>query len=83
MKVGEVSPVLSVPGGYFLVKLLGKREQGPLTLENPEVRQAVQQELQTRRDQLLRAAFTEQLYNEARVENHLAREILSQLQKAP
>lgn len=83
MKVGEVSPVLSVPGGYFLVKLLGKREQGQLTLENPEVRQAVQQELQGRRDQLLRSAFTEQLHNEARVENLLAREILSQVQKAP
>ncbi|MGH9783283.1 MAG: peptidyl-prolyl cis-trans isomerase [Terriglobia bacterium] len=83
MKVGEVSPVLSVPGGYFLVKLLGRREQGQLTLENPEVRQAVQQELQGRRDQLLRSAFTEQLHNEARVENLLAREILSQLQKAP
>jgi len=83
MKVGEVSPALSVPGGYFLVKLLGKREQGQLTLENPEVRQAVQQELQGRRDQLLRSAFTEQLHNEARVENHLAREILSPGQKAP
>ena len=83
MKAGEVSPVLSVPGGYFLVKLLGKREPGQLTLESPEVRQAVQQELQNRRDQLLRSAFTEQLYNEARVENFLAREVLGKLQNAP
>jgi peptidyl-prolyl cis-trans isomerase SurA len=83
MQVGEVSPALSVPGGYFLLKLLGKREQGQLALDNPEVRQAIQQELQGRRDQLLRAAFTEQIYNEARVENHLAREILGQGQPTP
>jgi peptidyl-prolyl cis-trans isomerase SurA len=77
LPVGDVTPVLTVPGGFLVLKLLGKREPGQLTLENPEVRHMVQQELQSRRDQLLRAAFTEQLHNEARIENFLAREVLA------
>ena len=82
LPVGDVTPVLTVPGGFLLLKLLGKREPGQLTLENPEVRHMVQQELQGRRDQLLRVAFTEQLHNEARIENFLAREVLAQKQPA-
>ena len=77
LPVGDVTPVLTVPGGFLLLKLLGKREPGQLTLENPEVRHIVQQELQSRRDQLLRAAFTEQLRNEAEIENFLVREVLA------
>ena len=46
------------------------------------MKQAVQEELQTRRQELLRAAFTEQLHNEARVENFLAQEILAEAPKA-
>jgi peptidyl-prolyl cis-trans isomerase SurA len=83
LQVNEVTPVLTVPGGYLLLKLLGRREPGQLTLENPEVRHAVQQELQGRRDQLLRSAFTEQLHNEARIENFLAREVLAGPPAAP
>ena len=82
MKAGEASPVLQIPGGFLIVKLLGKREAGQLTLENAEVKQAVQEELQNRRQELLRSAFTEQLHNEARVENFLAQEILAELKKA-
>ncbi len=77
LQVGEVTPVLTVPGGFLLLKLLGIREPGQLTLEDPEVRLAVQQELQARRNQLLRVAFIEQLHNEARIENFLAREVLT------
>jgi len=82
LPVGDVTPVLTVPGGFLLLKLLGKREPGQLTLENPEVRHMVQQELQSRRDQLLRVAFTTQLHNEARIENFLAREVLAGAQPA-
>lgn len=77
LQVGQVSPVLTVPGGYLLLKLLDRREPGQLTLDNPEVRHMVEQELQSRREQLLRVAFTEQLHNEARIENFLAREVLA------
>jgi peptidyl-prolyl cis-trans isomerase SurA len=77
LDVGQVTPVLTVSGGYLLLKLLGRREPGQLTLENPEVRHAVTQELQARRDQLLRTAFTSQLQNDARIENFLAREVLA------
>ena len=82
LPVGDVTPVLTVPGGFLLLKLLGRREPGQLTLENPDVRHMVQQELQSRRDQLLRVAFTEQLHNEARIENFLAREVLAGSQPA-
>ena len=77
LQVGETTPVLTVPGGFLLLKLLGRREPGQLTLESPEVRHAVTEELKARREQLLRVAFTAQLHNEARIENFLAREVLA------
>lgn len=80
MQVGEVTPVVRAEGGYWLFKLLGKREPGQQDLKNPEVQQSIREELQNRKQQLLSAAFSEQLHNEARVENFLTREILTSFQ---
>lgn len=81
MKVGDLTPVVRTAEGYWLFKLLGKREPGQHDLKNPEVQRSIREELQNRKQQLLTAAFSEQLHNEARVENFLAREILAAYQQ--
>ena len=81
MKVGEVTPVIKTPEAFWILKLLGKREPGQQTLQDPEVAESIRGELQNRRQQLLTAAFSEQLNNQSRVENFLAQEILAGFQK--
>jgi peptidyl-prolyl cis-trans isomerase SurA len=77
MKVGDMTPVTRVDNSYWLFKLLGKREPGQYDLTNQEVKQGIRAELQSRKQQLLTAAFSEKLHNDARVENILANEILA------
>ena len=77
MKSSDLTPVVRVEGGYFLFRLLGTREPGQHDLSNSEVQQGIHDELQNRKQQLVMEAFNEQLHNEARVENYLAREILA------
>jgi peptidyl-prolyl cis-trans isomerase SurA len=82
MKVGDVTPVIQTPDAYLILKLLGKQEPGQRNLQDPEVAEGIRGELQNRRQQLLTAAFSEQLANESRVENFLAQEILAGFQKS-
>jgi peptidyl-prolyl cis-trans isomerase SurA len=82
MNVGDLTPVVRVEGGYFLFRLLGIREPGQHDLSSAEVKEGIRAELQTRKQQVLTAAFNEQIHNEARVENFLAREILAGFQAA-
>jgi len=80
MKVGDMTPVIRVENSYWLFKLLGKREPGQYDMSNPEVKQGIKAELQGRKQQLLTAAFSEKLHNDAKVENLLANEILASFQ---
>jgi peptidyl-prolyl cis-trans isomerase SurA len=80
MKVGDMTPVIRVENSYWLFKLLGKREPGQYDLTDPEVKQGIRSELQSRKQQLLTAAFSEKLHNDARVENLLANQILASFQ---
>ncbi len=82
MKVGDVTPVIQTEDAFWILKLLGKREPGQKTLQDPEVNESIHQELRNRKQQLLSSAFSEELHNEAHVENFLAREILSGVPKA-
>ncbi len=83
LNVGEMTSVIRVPDGYMILKLIGKREPGQLELEHPEVQQSIRQALGNRKRQLLSAVFTEQLRNEARVENFLAQEIWAEYSATP
>lgn len=82
MKVGDMTPVIRAENSYWLFKLLGKREPGQYDLSNPEVKESIRSELQGRKRQLLTAAFSEKLHNDARVENFLANEILASFHNA-
>ncbi|MBI4464580.1 MAG: SurA N-terminal domain-containing protein [Acidobacteria bacterium] len=81
MKIGDVTPILSNPDGYRILKLLEKREPGQADLKDPQVQQSIRNGLQNRKQELLSSAFSEQMHNDARVENLLAQEILGQFQK--
>ena len=80
MKAGDMTPVIRADNSYWLFKLLGQRQPGQYDLTNPEVKQGIRAELQGRKQQLLTAAFSEKLHNDARVENLLANEILASFQ---
>lgn len=80
MKPGDMTPVIRADNSYWLFKLLGRREPGQHDLSNPEVKQSIKDELQSRKQQLLTAAFSEKLHDDAKVENFLANEILASFQ---
>jgi peptidyl-prolyl cis-trans isomerase SurA len=77
LKVGELVPIIRTGEGLWLFKLTGKREPGQHDLSNPEVKQNIREELEARRQQLLSAAFSEQLHNQARIENFMVAEVLN------
>ncbi|MBI4465094.1 MAG: SurA N-terminal domain-containing protein [Acidobacteria bacterium] len=81
MKVGDVSSAIQTTSGYLIFKLMGKREPGQLPLQDPEVNQGIRQELESQKQQLLSTAYSENLRNEAQVENFLVRDLVAGFQK--
>ena len=76
-----VSPYSDPPtsnhvGGFRIIKLLGREPAGQRDLNDPRVQEAIRQQLHERREQLLKAAYYENLRDEAKVENYLAQEIV-------
>ena len=61
--------------GFHIVKLLGKEEAGQRQLSDPQVQSSVRQTLANEREQLLRAAYLENLRNRANVVNYLAEKV--------
>jgi peptidyl-prolyl cis-trans isomerase SurA len=64
--------------GYRIVKLIAKEPAGQRDLNDPRVQQAIREQLRERREQLLKAAFYEEIRDQARVENYYAEQILNQ-----
>lgn len=81
MNVGDTTPVAQTPEGFWILKLLGKRQPGQKTLQDAEVNASIRSELRNRKQQLLTSAFSEQLHNEAHIENFMAQEIIAGFQK--
>jgi peptidyl-prolyl cis-trans isomerase SurA len=71
-----VNPVNHQPVAYMIVKLIAKEPAGQRDLTNPPVQQAIRQQLRDRREQLLKAAYYEDLRDDAKVQNYYAQEIL-------
>ena len=81
MNVGDTTPVMQTPEGFWILKLIGKREPGQKSLQDSEVNASIRGELHNRKQQLLTSAFSEQLHNESHVENFMAQEIIAGFQK--
>jgi peptidyl-prolyl cis-trans isomerase SurA len=82
LKPGEITDILPIidpqskkPVGYAIYKLLSRDPPGQRDLNDPRVQQAIRQQLQLGRSQLLKAAYLEMVHNQAKVENFFAEEI--------
>src|SRR5262245_4609341 len=72
---GNVS-VVSSNGAYTLVLLISKEAAGQRDLTTPGVRDDISNSLRDRKEQLLRAAYITVARNDAKIVNHLARQIV-------
>ncbi|MGH9475878.1 MAG: peptidylprolyl isomerase [Terriglobales bacterium] len=77
LRRGEVSPVVSTPNGYYLIKLAGIEPAGLRPLSDPQVQQSIRDLLTSARQQVLQAAFLTTVRNQARVTNYYAQRILA------
>jgi peptidyl-prolyl cis-trans isomerase SurA len=82
LKPGEVTDILPIidpqtkkPAGYAIYKLLSRDPPGQRDLNDPRVQQAIRQQQQLGRSQLLKAAYLEMVHNQAKVENFFVEEI--------
>jgi len=62
--------------GYAIYLLIEKRPAGQREINDPNVQQSIRQVLRNSQFQLLQSAYNEMLYNEAKIHNYLAEQIL-------
>lgn len=78
LRVGETArSVVGTRFGFHIVKLLEKDPGGQKDLTDPRVQSQVRQLLFGRKDQILKAAFSETARNRAKVSNFFAERILT------
>ena len=76
MLPGQVSKVIHSKDGYHILRLLSKEPGGQRQLSDPAVQQSIRSTLLGRKEQLLKAAYYEELRNQSKVVNYLSRRIL-------
>ncbi len=82
MNPGEVTMV-AVGSNYTILMLVGREPAGQRELANPTVKDGIRDLLKSRKEEVLRAAYISTLRNEAKVTNHLARQIIDAQGKLP
>ena len=75
MRPGQISGVQRSPNGYYIFKLMGREEAGQRSISDPQVQSSIRQMLASEREQLLKAAYLDDLRNRAQVVNYLAQKI--------
>lgn len=83
LKPGQFSDVIQIVNpttqkvlGYRIVKLLGKEPAGQRSLNDPTVQQAIRNQIRNQREQFLRAAYDEELRDNAEIHDYYAEQIL-------
>jgi len=85
LKAGQFTETLPIargdgPGrktiGYAIYQLYEKRPAGQWEMNDPRVQQSIRQLLRNNHAQLLQNAYSEVLYNEAKIHNYYAEQIL-------
>lgn len=77
LRVGGMSPIIRSSTGYHIIKLLGIEQPGQHDFSDPQVQSAIRRTLANEKEQLLKAAYIEDLRNRAKVVNYLAQQIVS------
>lgn len=77
LKQGQISGIIPTQGGYHIIKLLGREERGQREFSDPGVQGAIRRTLRNEKEQLLKAAYIENLRNRAKVVNYLAERIVT------
>jgi len=81
-QITEILPTYDSAGpgrhitGYAIYKFMGREPAGQLEMNDPRVQQTIRQNLREGHAQLLKTAYFEMLYDEAKVKNYFAEQIL-------
>ncbi len=78
LKVGQISGIVTTRSGYHIIKLLGIENAGQRSLSDPKVQSQIRETLMNEKEQLLKAAYIENLRDHAKVRNLLAERIIKQ-----
>jgi parvulin-like peptidyl-prolyl isomerase len=77
MRAGETFPqVVETRFGYHVLKLIERDAGGQKDLTDPRVQSDVRQVIFNRKDQTLKAAFSETIRNRAEISNFMAQRVL-------
>jgi len=76
MQPGQVSKIIKSRMGYHILKVIAKQPGGQRQLTDPAVQQSIRSDLLGRKEQLLKAAYFDELRNQAKVTNYLSMKIL-------
>ena len=77
MRVGQVSGVVrDQKGDFHILKLLEREEAGQRSISDPGVRKTILETLTSEREQVLKAAYLEDLRNRAKIKDDLAASIV-------
>jgi peptidyl-prolyl cis-trans isomerase SurA len=83
LKAGQFTDIITIANpatqkvlGYRIVKLLGKEAAGQRDVSDPTVQQLIRNQLRNQREQFLRAAYDENLRNNAEIHNYFVEQIL-------
>ena len=79
LQPGQISPVIPMPGGYRIFKLISREPAGQRELNDPRVQQTIREGLLNRKDALYRAAYYEAARNEAKITNYYVASILEKM----
>jgi peptidyl-prolyl cis-trans isomerase SurA len=76
LEPGQTTRPVHSRQGYHLVKLISKEAAGQRQLADPAVQQSIRGTLLGRKEQLLKAAYYEELRNQAKIVNYYVRRVL-------
>jgi peptidyl-prolyl cis-trans isomerase SurA len=82
LKVGETSPLIETKYGYHILKLMDRDSGGQKDLTSPQVQAQIREVIFNRKQEMLRAAFSETARNKAQITNYLAERLLESVGKA-
>jgi peptidyl-prolyl cis-trans isomerase SurA len=82
LQPGGISPVMRMPDGYRILKVISKEPAGQRDLNDPRVQQQIREELMNEKDSLLKAAYIEVARNGAKISNYYAQGIVDNAAKS-